>query len=297
MQLDKTRIGIRERGFGEILDLALKVIRVHAPAIAVTMVIGVAPFALFHAWLFAGEYDSLVEGDWPSNWHFATLVSLVVLEIPLATSLTTLYLGRVLFAERPGVKGLAGELARSLPQLLLFQGALRLLFIGPAIATLVLLDGPARTLIVIPVFLWLLPYARWPYLSEVILLERNPLRKRPAARSDRPSELSTWRRSSSLHAPAVGELMFRWMISIIIAGILVLGMWVSINYLRFYLLAESLFDRAMFSFYLPVVIWIGAGYFTVVRFLSYLDLRIRNEGWEIELKMRAEAARLARQLT
>jgi hypothetical protein len=29
----------------------------------------------------------------------------------------------------------------------------------------------------------------------------------------------------------------------------------------------------------------------VVRFLSYLDTRIRNEGWEVELLLRAEASR------
>jgi hypothetical protein len=29
-----------------------------------------------------------------------------------------------------------------------------------------------------------------------------------------------------------------------------------------------------------------------VRFLSYLDLRIRHEGWEVELLMRAEGLRL-----
>ena len=42
--------------------------------------------------------------------------------------------------------------------------------------------------------------------------------------------------------------------------------------------------------------WIVIGYFAVVRFLSYLDLRIRSEGWEVELAMRAEGSRIARQL-
>ena len=43
-----------------------------------------------------------------------------------------------------------------------------------------------------------------------------------------------------------------------------------------------------------LAIWIVVGYFSVVRFLSYLDLRIRREGWEVELRMRAEGARLTR---
>ena len=50
------------------------------------------------------------------------------------------------------------------------------------------------------------------------------------------------------------------------------------------------------TIYLPAAIWLSLGYFAVVRFLSYLDLRIRTEGWEVELIMRAEGARLTRQL-
>ncbi|HXT57762.1 MAG TPA: hypothetical protein VN699_03965, partial [Pirellulales bacterium] len=55
-------------------------------------------------------------------------------------------------------------------------------------------------------------------------------------------------------------------------------------------------DRTMYTVYLQGAIWLVVGYFAVVRFLSYLDLRIRTEGWEVELIMRAEAARLTRQL-
>ena len=45
----------------------------------------------------------------------------------------------------------------------------------------------------------------------------------------------------------------------------------------------------------PVLLGVVA-FMAVVRFLSYLDLRIRHEGWEVELLMRAEAQRLAVQL-
>jgi hypothetical protein len=47
---------------------------------------------------------------------------------------------------------------------------------------------------------------------------------------------------------------------------------------------------------LPAAMWLVVGFTTVVRFLSYLDLRIRHEGWEVELLMRAEAMRLATQV-
>jgi hypothetical protein len=43
----------------------------------------------------------------------------------------------------------------------------------------------------------------------------------------------------------------------------------------------------------PALLWSIAGYFVVVEYLDYLDLRIKHEGWEVELLMRAEGLRLA----
>jgi hypothetical protein len=45
---------------------------------------------------------------------------------------------------------------------------------------------------------------------------------------------------------------------------------------------------------MQLAFWIVAVYFAVVRFLSYLDGRIRNEGWEVELLLRAQRGRLTR---
>ena len=42
----------------------------------------------------------------------------------------------------------------------------------------------------------------------------------------------------------------------------------------------------------PVSVWLTAGFFSIVRFLTYIDLRIRQEGWEVELRIRAEALKL-----
>ena len=43
---------------------------------------------------------------------------------------------------------------------------------------------------------------------------------------------------------------------------------------------------------LPLAFWLAAIYTTVVKFMNYLDLRIRREGWEVELKVRAAAQEL-----
>jgi len=46
----------------------------------------------------------------------------------------------------------------------------------------------------------------------------------------------------------------------------------------------------------PACLWLVVAFMAVVRFLSYLDLRIRHEGWEVELLMRAESLRLGMQV-
>ena len=66
--------------------------------------------------------------------------------------------------------------------------------------------------------------------------------------------------------------------------------------IRSLLLSDLDWDNPVFTFWFQLSLWVVAGYFTVVRFLCYLDRRIRREGWEVELLMRAEGERLSRQL-
>ena len=60
-----------------------------------------------------------------------------------------------------------------------------------------------------------------------------------------------------------------------------------------YFLNDWHWNHFMVVIAIPTAMWLVATYIAVVRFLSYLDLRIRNEGWEVELRLRAEAGRLA----
>ncbi len=53
-------------------------------------------------------------------------------------------------------------------------------------------------------------------------------------------------------------------------------------------------ELVTFRVLLPLAGWLVLGYFAVVRFLAYLDLRIRREGWEVELTLRSEADQLAK---
>jgi hypothetical protein len=234
--------------------------------------------ALLNSWLLGGYVESFLEID--INYEpgdligamigFAILLAmLVVFEIPLATAFVTLYLSKAVFEETPSAKQIFRDFWNSLPQLLLFQVFLRSLLI-PFVIT------------------WFIPFAFWPYLSEVILLERNPLR-----RSDKRG-LSTMARSFALHSASGGDLFGRWMASVAFGLIWMLALWAALFELRLLLTGRWMPDAAFYLVYLQLAIWIIVGYFSVVRFLTYLDSRIRTEGWEVELRLRAEAARLAR---
>lgn len=273
MDFDSTYIAIRERGFAELLDLALQVIRHHAAPLLLALVIGTLPWAVLNWWLFSGM---LADGIWtdPTAYVFWNLF-VVALQAPFATALMTLYLGQVTFADRVDAGRLLRDFFGSLPQMLLMQGVARCLT-GVLVVTL------------------LMPYVLWPYLSELILLERNPLFARRRKNSGGQHRLSTSRRSKNLHRGAGGDLFSRWLVSVAVGGLLVVALVGGLHALAKLLLsfeADSTF-ALMWTF--PFALWLVVGFFAVVRFLAYLDLRIRREGWEVELTMRTEADRLAR---
>lgn len=276
MQFDKTRIVVRERAYVDVLDLALRLIRVYAGPLLLAFAAGIVPVAIFNWWLLADYAEQDVELGFPLA-YMCYMVLLILFEAPLATAPATLYLGKAVFTERPDAREIAREFRQSLPQLLLCQVVLRL---------------------------W---YLRWSCLNEVILLERNRLRQKKGGGE------STLQRARVLHLGEGGDLVARAFAVIIVGGLLFASIWLSILTLRgmllqgwsFFVFRSMLwalltgqldweFLGPMFRFHFPLAMWIVVAYFTVVRFLSYLDLRIRREGWEVELIMRAERARLAK---
>ena len=287
MELDKTNIVIRERGYLEILDLALRVIRAHAGPLALALAAGVAPMLLINAWLLAEYAEPDYQAGFPFGYMFYALV-LVIWEMPLAAAPATVYLGEALFSRRPPLGKIVRNLRESLPQLLVYQVLLRGLLVP------VVLFAPAvLSAIAVLALLLYWPYLFiWrPYLTEVILLERNPMR---AARHD---AMTSRRRTRVLHAGQAGDLMARWLAAVAVGCLLFLSLWGSMWFSRMTLASELELDGRLFTGQYQLALWVVVSFFAVVRFLSYLDLRIRREGWEVELAMRAEEARLKGQLT
>ncbi|MBN2476851.1 MAG: hypothetical protein JXB62_19750 [Pirellulales bacterium] len=271
MQLDENRIAIRQRTYLDVMDLALRVIRVYAGPLSLAFMVGVVPAMLLNAWLLADYADvDFIESGFLR--YMGWMVLLVLWETPLVTAPITLYLGHALFSEHPRPAEIAREFLCSLPQMLWYQVIGRALFV-PLVIT------------------WFFPLAAWAYLSEVILLERNPMHTR------HQGQMTTARRRQALHAGYVGDLFARWLGSVAVGSLLFASLWLSIWLTGGMLLNEWEWTGATFTLAFPLAFWIVVGYFAVVRFLGYLDLRIRREGWEVELIMRAERARLMRQST
>jgi hypothetical protein len=245
---ERTLVQIRERTFLEVLDLALAVIRHRPLTIALAAVAGIAPFAFLNDWL-------MTDPDFP----FGVFLLLLLLEAPWATAPLTIVLGGLMFGEEPRVGRVLKILLRALPSMFVFQGLLRLFLIC--------------TLILLP----LLP-SRLSFLNEVILLERGKF-------------WSPIRRCSVLSGFRGGDL-FGQALALLFFGILfVLCFWMGTGAALSALTTTELTwetpgwaDAIGLRFQLGV--WLAIVFFGVARFLTYIDQRIRIEGWEVELRLR-----------
>lgn len=292
MQLDRTAIAIRERGMMDILDLALHVTRNYLPRLLLLFAVGCAPFLLLNryalGWLMAVDpRDYAPEENFLRLLRYAWNMSLLVfLQAPLATALITTFLGRAVFLEQPGLRAVFREVRSVMGRLLWCQGVMRGAL--PACAVALLLprgDGAWEWILFLLALVVAFAKSMRPFLNEIVLLEKNPLRARPGT-----GAMSIGRRSVSLHAG--GALFVTFLGGGLIAPMLAFALFMTMLFLQGVMTNYWTMGAAMKLFLLPLSLWLTAALMSVFRFLSYLDLRIRQEGWAVELRLRAEASRL-----
>jgi hypothetical protein len=309
MQLDRTRIAIRERGVLETLDLALQVTRAFAGPLAICSLLAVVPLALINyalvGWMAPAQADDEITG-FRYLWNMSALI---FLEAPLASAFVIAWLGPALFLEQKTVQQVVNDVFRRALQLAWTHGLLRGVFVAWFLFLLVTRDqSDSNALIEVVALTMLLSWsaalrAFRPYITEIVLLEHSPLWPR------RQDVLTIGRRSAHLHAPTSGDLVARWCGTAAIVVLLVLLTLVTAFAALGFLISDwpfhvstepfemaSNLDWFKLQIVFPACLWLIVLFVSVVRFLGYLDLRIRLEGWEIELLMRAESLRLAAQL-
>jgi hypothetical protein len=241
-------IQIRERSFLDLLDLALVVVRSRPATLGLTAALGIAPFAALNAWMMS-------DPEFPPVLLFV----LLLIEAPWATAPLTIVLGGLMFGARPSTGRVLATLGRSLPSMFLFQGLV-------------------RGLLMITGFFYPLVPARLGFANEVILLERERWR--------------VVRRCGRLSDQRGGEFFARWLAQLAFGGLFVVAFWLGTGSLSHALIGrEVTWDepgwRDLFGARTQCALWLAVAFFAVARFLMYIDQRIRLEGWEVELRLRA----------
>jgi hypothetical protein len=297
MQLDHTHVVIRLRSLSEIGDLAMVMIRRYPAALLVGFAAGASLWAIANAlllsWIPIREAAYGLDDDEAVAEiarYLAWMALLVLLQTPAAGVLTTLYLGQAVFEKRPTWTSVFSEGKRQLWRWLWVLG-IRRLPIPVMILLAVRWGEPSSPFwdVFVPIALLLtivVVRSSRPFIPEILLLEQCPL----SGNSEAVITMS--RRSKSLHGPVASDLGGRFLAVSCVLMVLLLSVLYTFMWFRGIALGQwNFLDLIVLLVLYPLALWTVAGISVLVRLLSYLDTRIRLEGWEVELAIRAEAMR------
>ncbi len=277
----------------DTLDLSLHVLRAYAAPLAATMLLGVVPLMFVNYLLLGWLADPLAE-ETPFPWRFVYHLALqIYLQAPLAGVFATAYLGQAVFLAEPRLGDVIREVVRLLPRIAWCHVLVRGVAAGWLLVLTIRGESEFDPAVEGLLLLSLVGYASLlrafrPFITEVVLLERNPL----VSRDKRVKSVGG--RSSELHRTRVGEWISRWMSACVLGALLVLSTYGTVCFVLGVVLQDWSQGPLLVQVLLPLAMWTVACYLTVFRFLTYLDARIRQEGWEVELQLRAEAGRMAK---
>jgi len=259
-ELDQQYLVIKKRSTSELFDLTLAVVRSDGLRVLFWLAVFAVPLALINHVLVSRLCDQILlldpeDGDW-SFMYVISVLALSVVEVPFASSLSIIYLGKRVFSAGGIPK--TGEILlawiEAIPQLILF------------------------TVLLVPLVMF------YECMPEIVALERSPLFAR------RKDQITTFRRLRNFHRDRFGE-QFVMLYPILLFGVmLVPGLLLVIFYL-FYLCVGPTSGHFFVALTTSLTIWIFFFFLIVFHFLRYLDMRIEREGWDVELVFRAERSR------
>lgn len=295
MQFDRTLISVRERGAFETLDLSLHVLRRWWFPLLMSFLVLVIPLAIINAWLLDWILSGtdFVVGSRSENAiagvrYAWTMALLVFLEAPFASGLTTFILGGLVFDERPKLFTARKPLTQLAWLMFTVRG------IGVAWILLIWVRGTTFAFslqeagILLLVFVVAAVRLSRPFLPEVVILEQLKSTRK------RTDGMTLSMRIASLHTSYGGEIVGRGVMMLFVCVMLTISVFGSLLFVSESLLFDGDVGPLILRTTWPIALWTVALLVAVVRFLNYLDIRVRAEGWEVELQMRAEAQRIKR---
>jgi hypothetical protein len=251
----RARVALRHRPFSDVLDLALRFIVVHWKVYAKVALVTILP-GIAGTWLIVGPGDA----GWAWGWVVGVAWTLFA-QIPF-----TILASRLVFEDRVRAREVVWSALRDSPRILL----LRILTLTAKALAFTMLFIPAAWVAII-----------FCFSTEVLLLERSSVggtlgRSQRVAQSDFGESLmmvvvglvatvgAVFLADIAGRAVIEELLQFRGPASILVAGGSVLGL-------------VGLFGIVP--------------YVATARFFTYLNIRTRAEGWDIQTRFAALAAR------
>jgi hypothetical protein len=262
LKLDAARVVLRPRTLPEILDLALR----FATDPAATLYAKLAMLTLLPLWALT------LAAHWGLGWSWGAVWLLALVLVTPIQGVFTIAVGKMMFAEHVTVREILREYLRRLPSYLV-----ALLITRVQIAVLCI----AVFLVLPPLWIW----GRSIHVHEACLLEQ-------AAGSDAVKRAARMVEHRVLGA--AGSLL---LLSVAAAG--------------FVGVAEALLNYGLFDFVLQIGmpfgslfeeggsapallgLFLAVPYWATARFLAYVDLRTRRDGWDVQLRFMALASQAA----
>lgn len=303
MQLDKTAIAISQRNLDELLDLSLSVLRRYGFKLLGVAFLGALPFAIINALLLSTRTMSggyILDSADRAIFIFWMAV-LVYVESPLAMAPVTMVLGNMMFGITSQKGDLRGTFRKQWFPILWIMSLLRGVIPMIGIVFLVEFVSYDRSfatgigtfwICLISLLVFLIRGFR-PFTPEILLLEQCPWssgRKNGKKQDLSKSTITHAQRSARIHLHG-GELLLGTImvgfVALFFLGLLIVSSVTLIGSVT----GAWTWGWWMDLFFYPLALWLIAFWGTIVRFLLYMNMRIRGEGWELELKLKAEARR------
>lgn len=256
MQIDAARVVLRPRSLSEILDLALRFCS--EPAAKLYVKLGL--MTLLPAWLLT------LAARWALGWEWLAVWALALALVTPIQGVFTVAVGQMMFAEEIRVRAVMKQFLRRFPA---YFGALLISRLAIALGCL------GFFLVIPPLWMW----GRTTYVHEACLLEQ-------AGPTD-----AMQRAARMIAGNILGSTGLLLLLSLAAFGFVCVSE-ALLNYglLKFVLQVGMPFDAiiedggsaaGLFGLFLVVPYWATA------RFLAYIDLRTRRDGWDIQLRFMA----------
>ncbi len=251
MDLSRTRVVFRERSVIDVLDLALRFVVQHGRLFAATGAVVLPPF------LLASYVLGRLWGPFAA-WGFSLFAA------SLASAPFTVLASRLVFEDDVLVRGAIREGLGAAPRLLL----LRLVMFVLGALGLAFFTAPG---------LWFLSVTL--FVVEVAVLERAPFKRAIT-------------RSQAIVSRESGEAMIALLLLAVLTFIACVAADSGGRAIASVLLEAAAPDPIWVSGWSPLSLagfWLFVPYAATARFLVYLDVRTKSEGWDIQTRFVALA--------